>query len=162
MRILIHDLPENPFGELPNDFRVISADGRAVPCQGCFKCWTKNAGFCVYDDALCHSGSVLGKAEQIVVVSRLCYGGYSASVKRFFDRGISDSLPFLVYRKGRTYHMNRYKTKRGLSVYFYGESTDFERETAREYVQRLSVNMDAELRGVFFADSAQDLKGHGL
>lgn len=84
----------------------------------------------MYADAFQHSGAAAGKSENVVIVSRLCYGGYSPAVKRFLDRGISDCSPFLTFRKGRTYHISRYKVKKHLSVYFYGECSDFERETA--------------------------------
>lgn len=158
MKLLIHDLPENPFKNLSSDFTVISADDRAVPCQGCFKCWTKNAGYCVYADRLQHSGAMAGYSETILVVSRICYGGYSVGIKRFFDRGISDSSPFLTFRKGKTYHRNRYQTKRELIVCFYGACSDFERETAEEYAACQAVNMDAVSHRVIFAEHAEDLR----
>lgn len=158
MKLLIHDLPDTSFGDLAEDFTVIGAPDKAAPCQGCFKCWTKNAGYCVYADSLQHCGALAGKSETIVVVSRLCYGGYSVPVKRFFDRGISDSSPFLTFRKGKTYHINRYRTRRKLIVYFYGTCNEPERETAREYVARHADNMDASSYEVIFAESAEHVK----
>lgn len=158
MKLLIHDLPDTSFGDLAEDFTVISAPDKAAPCQGCFKCWTKNAGYCVYADSLQHCGALAGKSETIVVVSRLCYGGYSVPVKRFFDRGISDSSPFLTWRRGKTYHINRYRTRRKLIVYFYGACSEPERETAREYVARHADNMDADSCEVIFAESAERVK----
>lgn len=158
MKLLIHDLPDTSFGDLAEDFTVIGAPDKAAPCQGCFKCWTKNAGYCVYADSLQHCGALAGKSETIVVVSRLCYGGYSVPVKRFFDRGISDSSPFLTFRKGKTYHINRYRTRRKLIVYFYGACSEPERETAREYVARHADNMDADSYEVIFAESAEHVK----
>lgn len=158
MKLLIHDLPDTSFGDLAEDFTVIGAPDKAAPCQGCFKCWTKNAGYCVYADSLQHCGALAGKSETIVVVSRLCYGGYSVPVKRFFDRGISDSSPFLTWRRGKTYHINRYRTRRKLIVYFYGACSEPERETAREYVARHADNMDADSCEVIFAESAERVK----
>ena len=159
MKLLVHDLAENPFPDLGDDFEIISTREKAAPCQGCFGCWTKNAGYCVYADSLQHSGAAAGNSEEIIVVSRLCYGGYSPQVKRFFDRGISDSSPFLTYRNGKTYHMNRYKTRRVLTVYFYGDCTELEKATAEEYVARHAVNMDAVSHEVIFAACAEDLRG---
>lgn len=135
---------------------------QAAPCQGCFQCWTKNAGYCVYADSLQHSGAAIGNSEKIIVVSQLCYGGYSAPIKRFFDRGISESLPFLTYRNGKTYHMSRYKTRRELVVYFYGGCSGFEQETAGEYVERFAVNLDMDSHQVIFLTRAEDLKGYQL
>lgn len=157
MNVLIHDLGEYPLWDLGDRFEVINANVKAAPCQGCFRCWTKNAGHCVYRDAFQHIGAAVGNSENIVIISRLCYGGYSPAVKRLLDRGISDSLPFLTFRRGRTYHIGRYKIKRNLTVYFYGGCSEFERETAEEYVSRHAVNMEANTHKVFFAEDFEDL-----
>lgn len=159
MNILIHDLQEENFPDLADGFEMINANVKAAPCQGCFKCWTKNAGYCVYADAFQHGGAAVGNSENVVIVSRLCYGGYSPAVKRFLDRGISDCTPFLTYRNGKTYHMNRYKIKKNLTVYFYGECSEFERETAEEYVACHAVNMEADTHKIFFAERVEDFGG---
>lgn len=157
MNILIHDLEEQPFQNLGNDFEIINTNVKAAPCQGCFQCWTKNAGYCVYADAFQHSGAMVGSSENVVIVSKICYGGYSPCIKRFLDRGISDSLPFLTLRKGRTYHISRYQIKRNLTVYFYGVCSEFERETAEEFVACNAVNMDADTHKVIFTECIEDI-----
>jgi len=157
VNILIHDLGGYPFRDLENDFKIVDTNVKAAPCQGCFQCWTKNAGYCVYADVFQHSGALAGNSKNVVIVSKICYGGYSPSVKRFLDRGISECLPFLTFRKGKTYHINRYKTRRNLIVYFYGECSGFERETAEEYVASHAVNMGADTYKVTFAECFEDL-----
>ena len=157
MNLLIHDLGEHAFPEPDGDFTVINTAVPAAPCRGCFQCWTKNPGYCVYGDAFQHGGAAMGSSERVVIVSRICYGGYSPAVKRFLDRGISDCLPFLTFRKGMTYHAERYGTRRKLTVYFYGGCSGFERETAREYVARHAANMAADAYRVFFAERLEEL-----
>lgn len=157
MNLLIHDLEKCPFQNLRNDFEIINTNVKAAPCQGCFQCWTRNAGYCIYADKFQHSGAVIGNSENIVIVSKICYGGYSPSVKRFLDRSISDSLPFLTFRKGKTYHINRYKIRRNLTVYFYGECSSFEQETAAEYVAYHAVNMDAGTHKIIFTEHLENL-----
>lgn len=157
MNILIHDLGEYPFQNLKDDYEIVNTNVKAAPCQGCFKCWTKNAGYCVYADALQHSGAAVGNSDNVVIVSKICYGGYSPAIKRFLDRAISDCLPFLTYRKGKTYHINRYKIRKNLTVYFYGECSDFERETAEEYVACHAINMEAETHRIFFVEHFEDV-----
>lgn len=157
MNLLIHDLEKCPFQNLGNDFEIINTNVKAAPCQGCFQCWTRNAGYCIYADKFQHSGAMIGNSENIVIVSKICYGGYSPSVKRFLDRSISDSLPFLTFRKGKTYHINRYKIRRNLTVYFYGECSSFEQETATEYVACHAVNMDADTHKIIFTEHLENL-----
>ena len=79
-----------------------------------------------------------------IVFSEICYGGYSVGIKCFFNRGISDCSPFLTYRKEKTYHINPYKIKQKLVVYFYRYCSEYERETSKEYVKFQAVNMDAD------------------
>lgn len=162
MNILIHDLEEPFFQTLEHDFEIINTNVKAAPCQGCFQCWTKNAGYCVYTDAFQHNGAMMGSSEHVVIVSKICYGGYSPCVKRFLDRGISDCLPFLTLRKGKTYHISRYPVKRNLTVYFYGACSEFERETAEEYVACHAVNMEADTHKVIFAERFEDFGGLSL
>lgn len=157
MNILIHDLKEYPFRNFEGDYEILNANVKAAPCQGCFKCWTKNAGYCIYADALQHSGAAVGESGNVIIVSKICYGGYSPAIKRFLDRGISDCLPFLTYRKGKTYHISRYKVRKNLTVYFYGECSEFERETAEEYVACHAVNMDADTHKIFFVEHFKDI-----
>lgn len=157
MKVLIHDLGEHPLPDLGDDFTVIPADVPAAPCRGCFRCWTQNPGYCIYADAFRHGGAAVGNSEKVVIVSKICYGGYSPAVKRFLDRSISDSLPFLTFRKGRTYHALRYPIRRELAVYFYGRCSGFERETAEEYVARHAVNIGAHRHRVVFAERLEDL-----
>lgn len=157
MNVVIHDLGEYFFQNLGDDLEVINTKVKAAPCQGCFKCWTKNAGYCVYADAFQHSGAAVGNSENVVIISKICYGGYSVEVKCFLDRGISDCLPFLTFRNGKTYHANRYKIRRNLTVYFYGECSEFEKETAVEYVACHAVNMEADTHKIIFVERFEDI-----
>lgn len=63
MNILIHDLRDYFFQNPDDDFEIINTNVQAVPCQGCFQCWTKNAGYCIYADAFQHSGAAVGNSE---------------------------------------------------------------------------------------------------
>lgn len=59
MDVLIHDLGKYPFQNFSDDLEVIDTQIKAAPCQGCFKCWTQNAGYRVYADAFQHSGAAV-------------------------------------------------------------------------------------------------------
>ena len=53
MKTIIHDLgKEQNERLLAAADRVVCADGRYAPCQGCFKCWTKHPAACEVKDAL--------------------------------------------------------------------------------------------------------------
>lgn len=83
MKVLIHDLPEKQFQrmKIENEITVIQVDGAYAPCQGCFKCWLKNSGYCDIKDSLRHIGSVLGRCDELILISKLTYGGYSTPIE---------------------------------------------------------------------------------
>jgi multimeric flavodoxin WrbA len=115
LKVIVHDLKEQDFTLLRiagNDFEVINANNPSAPCMGCFHCWLKTPGTCKINDDLKNIGSLMGSSEEIVLISKNCYGGYSEPVKKVIDRSISTSLPFFTYRSGKMRHRRRYKVDR--------------------------------------------------
>lgn len=99
MKTIIHDFYKETFSafELPDEnVVVLNADGHYAPCRGCFACWLKNTGFCVMDDSLKHAGALIGQSDPLIIISRLCYGGYSPASRLFWTELLgypSPSLP---------------------------------------------------------------------
>ena len=158
---ILHDLSERDFSILTlpkGTLTILSADDKFAPCQGCFRCWLKNSGYCFMTDSLQHAGSIIGNSDSIIVISRLCYGCYSPKIKNIWDRSISLSTPFLTYRGWKTHHTRRYHNKPCLHVYFYGDSTPCEQNTARELVKSNCINMGFAKSEVVFVDSPTNLQ----
>jgi multimeric flavodoxin WrbA len=146
LKVLIHDLSERDFSLLRiagNDFEVINANNPSAPCAGCFHCWLKTPGTCKINDGLKYIGSLIGNSEEIVLISKNCYGGYSEPVKKAIDRGISAHLPFFTYRAGKVRHRRRYNVDRKcLTVFLYGDFLETEKITAGLIVEANRSNMD--------------------
>lgn len=158
MNVLLHDLQSGlPQFMLPGENGVVFYAGKnGLPCKGCFHCWLKNPGFCVIPDELQHAGALLGNAETLTIVTRNCFGGYSPAVKTVLDRGIGLSLPLFTYRGKKTHHVCRYPGGKQLTVLFYGDSTPFERETARALVEQNRLNFGfGAARALFAPDAAR-------
>ena len=161
MKVIIHDLGDEMTYELKkssDNSVVLHANNRYAYCQGCFKCWLKNAGFCIMKDGLQHVGALVGRSDPLIIVSQCCYGGYSSSVKSVLDRAIGASLPLFTWRGGQTHHISRYPRRKLLRVCFYGKCTDFERKTAKEIVERNRLNLDYEKADVIFFETIEQLK----
>lgn len=162
IKIVIHDLSVEELGQIdfpPEKYLLISVEEKAICCQGCFGCWLKLPGKCVYKDRLQYIGAVMAQSEEITVISRNCYGGYSYGIKQIFDRSIGGNLPFFTYRSGKLHHLNRYKNKPSFTVYMYGAMSAFERKIASELVQANSMNMGYQNTRIFFAENSLQLKG---
>lgn len=148
MRLIICDNP-NITITTNQDTKVIFAD-TAKPCIGCFKCWCSKPNRCALND---NKGikDLIEKADKIVLVSQNTYGSISAPIKRLIDRSLSSVQPFFTFRNG----LMRHKLKpnhihKQLTVYFYGNTTQAEKQTARNMLQSLCENLGATLQQIKF------------
>lgn len=108
MNVIIHDLKEELFQSLFNHIKtdtiIISDNDEIRNCIGCFGCWIKSPGQCLIKDGYDNMGKILSKADNLIIISQCCFGGYSPFVKNILDRSISYLLPFFKTR----YNENKY------------------------------------------------------
>ena len=156
MKVIIHDLG-SPYAGLieAKCDQVIEADGKYAPCQGCFGCWTKHPAACFMKDALQQVCRIIGQADELVIVTKNLYGGYSADVKNVLDRSIGTSTPLSTYRGRQMHHTLRYGKHDLWKVIVYGDITEDEKKTFRYVAERNALN-DGYQRSevVFLADIA--------
>ncbi len=141
MKIVIYDTDQGyrPAIEKNCDL-AIAADGRYAPCRGCFRCWTRHPAECRMKDSLSQICRAIGRADELVIITRNLYGGYSAPVKNILDRSIGTSTPFSTYRGGQMHHTLRYGRHDLWKVIVYGDITEAEKETFRLLARRNAVN----------------------
>jgi multimeric flavodoxin WrbA len=160
MRVIIHDLGNEACKKLhiamQDGDTVISETGKIHACLGCFGCWIRTPGLCVIQDEYQQTGNLFVRADKIIVISRCCYGGFSPFVKTVFDRSIGCLLPFFKIVEGEMHHTMRAKKKNNLSVYFYGDISEAEQDTASKLVAANAVNLHASHK-VNFLRNAEDI-----
>ena len=164
MKLLIHDLPqelaEQALGIPPHGMRVVSDDGTVRPCVGCFGCWVKTPGQCVIRDRYGDMGKFFAECEEVVLVSRCFYGGFSPFVKNILDRSIPYIHPYFVIKNKEMHHRPRYDRQIKISAFFYGpDITEREKDTARSLVDANAVNFDGTVRNVSFAVKPEEFRG---
>ena len=160
MKTIIHDLgKEQNERLLAAADRVVCADGRYAPCQGCFKCWTKHPAACEMKDALHQACRVIGTSDDLTVITENCYGGYSPAVKNIFDRSIATSTPFSTYRGGQMHHTLRYGKRSRLHVIAYGDISEAEKRTLKMMTERNAVNMGFKEHQITFCADAEEAGG---
>ncbi|MDF2840568.1 MAG: hypothetical protein K0Q99_1340 [Clostridia bacterium] len=167
MKILIHDLDANRFKErfpsIPDNVKIVACDDTMHHCIGCFGCWTKTPGTCVIRDEYGDMGEQLSKCSEVILLSKCFYGGFSPSVKKAMDRGISYNHPYFVYRNGEMHHRGRYNNHFELKVWFYGENiTENEKQTAEKLIKANAINMDCSGQSVTFVHSIDEIKDFAL
>lgn len=157
-KLIIHDLIEQdaqPMQELPGA-ELFSANPPVKHCIGCFGCWVKTPGTCVIHDRCASLPHLLSQSGEMIILSRITYGGYSPEVKAVLDRSIGYLLPYFRLVGGEMHHCMRYDNPLQLTVHFYGtDISKMEQEIARRVVSANAVNFGAKNHQTFFYDSAE-------
>ena len=156
MKLLIHDLNEEEWtkaAEKYKGWRVITDNGTIRPCAGCFGCWIKTPGKCVIKDGYEYMGALIHKADEVVVISRYTYGGFSSFVKNVFDRSIGWVLPYFEIYEDEMHHKKRYPEEKPFTFIFRGGSfTEDEKRKARTYVEAVCRNFRAKVTDISFTE----------
>jgi multimeric flavodoxin WrbA len=156
MNLIIHDLNEKEWEKVASNYegwKVISDKGDISPCAGCFGCWLKTPGQCVIKDGYDKMGQLIHNADEIVVISKYTYGGFSSFVKNVMDRSIGYILPFFRLVKGEMHHKPRFHEKKPFSFIFRGNGlTEVDKEKAKKYVKAVCINFNARLKDIKFEE----------
>jgi len=159
MKVILHDLGAEYDGLIEKKCgRAVAADGKYAPCQGCFGCWTKHPAECFMKDSLQQVCRVIGRADELVIVTKNLYGSYSAAVKNVLDRSIATSTPFSTYRGRQMHHTLRYGKHDLWKVVVYGEVSETEKDTFRYMAERNAVNDGFERSEVIFLKDLEKLE----
>ena len=159
MKVIIHDLDRTFDSRMEEKCdRLIAADGKYASCQGCFGCWTKHPAECFMKDKLQQVCRVIGRADEVVIVTRNVYGEYSPAVKNVLDRSIGTSTPFSNYRGGQMHHTLRYGKHDLWKVIVYGDISEAEKETFRFRAERNAVNDGYARSEVVFLSDLKELE----
>ncbi len=160
MKVILHDLDSGFDGMIESKCdRAVAADGKYAPCQGCFGCWTRHPAECGMKDKLHQVCRIIGQADELVIITKNLYGGYSADVKNVLDRSIGTSTPFSTYRGGQMHHTLRYGKHDLWKVIVYGEITEAEKDTFRYLAERNALNDGYQRSEVLFLADPADLEG---
>ena len=110
------------------------------------------------EDKLRQVCRLIGQADELVIVTKNLYGGYSAAVKNVLDRSIGTSTPFSTYRGRQMHHTLRYGRHDLWKVVVYGEISEAEKATFRFTAGRNAVNDGFERSEVIFLEDLAELE----
>ena len=159
MKVILHDLDASYEGLIASRCdRSLAADGKYAPCRGCFGCWTRHPAECFMKDSLRQVCRIIGRADELVIVTKNLYGSYSAEVKNVLDRSIGTSTPLSTYRGGQMHHTLRYGRHGLWKVVVYGEATAAEQAAFRLTAERNAVNDGYERSEVVFIREPGELE----
>jgi len=94
--------------------KIIKLDDKQIHhCIGCFSCWTKTPGKCVFHDDMTGLLNHIVEADFIVYATPLYYFTMTGLFKNFLDRCLPLASPFMEENdQGITIHPGRYDRKK--------------------------------------------------
>lgn len=159
MELVIHDLDQQEWDRIKDGFKdpYVISDNRTIhPCSGCFGCWNKEPGVCVIKDGYEDMGKLIHLSDEVFVISRYTYGGFSSFVKNVFDRCLAYVLPHFEIVEGESHHMKRYDEDKAFSFTFYGPKlTNEEQESAKRYVHAVCTNIRGYVKNITFQETEE-------
>jgi len=87
-------------------------DMKINPCTGCFTCWTKTPGECIFKDDMADLRLKSRKADLVVFASPLYIFSVTGIMKNFLDRNLPNMKPYMLIENGETKHPHRYPKDR--------------------------------------------------
>jgi multimeric flavodoxin WrbA len=125
-----------------DDWRI--RDEKMAWCSGCFGCWVKTPGECVYKDASHEGDERASRADLLVILTPVTFGGYSAEAKKALDHTIGIHLPYLKKIGADSHHPPRYDRRHDLlavGTVPAGEGGGVEAQTFQRLAARNILNL---------------------
>ena len=83
-------------------------DMKINSCTGCYTCWTKTPGECIFQDDMTDLRLKFRKADLVVFASPLYIFNVTGIMKTFLDRLLPIIKPYMLIEDGETKHPHRY------------------------------------------------------
>lgn len=154
MKTIITDIEKEEFKKLDSNYKVFNSLKCNKSCMACFSCWIKTPNVCIINDNFDNLSSCLIKTDELIIISKMRYGCYSASVKKLLERCIGYVNPLFEMRDKMMHHKMRCNNNLKLSVYFYGSKiTKEDKMYAEELVKKNAINLNAKSYEVNFINN---------
>lgn len=83
-------------------------DLEASYCTGCWSCWVKTPGKCVFEDDSHQVCRAVIQSDFVLFASPVLMGYLSAVLKKFIDKLIPLIHPYITVDQGEAHHLGRY------------------------------------------------------
>ena len=87
-------------------------------CVGCWSCWVKTPGRCVFKDAMAECYSDYVNSDKVILVMDTAQGFINHQAKVFIDRTIPHYHPYIEIVDGECHHKARYERYPEMHFYF--------------------------------------------
>lgn len=141
---------DGPAGDWSYQFHL--EPGRIWPCTGCWSCWWKTPGRCIYRDLNDFYHNYVN-ADRAVFYAEPKRDFVSGTLKTLFDRMIPLFLPYIDYKTGESMHVPRYERYPAIEFRYKDNfDGDQERRIFESYIHRVFYQFHSESITVFPAN----------
>ncbi|MBN2557414.1 MAG: flavodoxin family protein [Clostridia bacterium] len=114
-------------------------------CRGCFSCWVKTPGLCVFRDDMDIILDKYVRSDFLIFAGPLKTGFLPALTKKAMDRIIPVALPYIRLFDGECHHPRRYENQPVLGLLLFDDSPGAEAvDIAFSTIDRLALNLHPE------------------
>ena len=114
-------------------------------CVGCWTCWLKTPGKCVYKDPMAESYSDYVNSDKVILLMDTAQGFINHCAKAFIDRTIPHYHPYIEIVDGECHHKSRYE--RYPELHFYYDDRDLNQEETQvieDYLYRAAYHFQSK------------------
>lgn len=113
-------------------------------CTGCWTCWWKTPGRCIYKDLDAFYREYV-TADKAIYFAKVTKGFVSGNIKTLFDRMIPLYLPYVTYSTGESMHDPRYEKYPDVEFYYDGDfDTEEGQQIFEDYIKRVFYQFHSE------------------
>ncbi len=123
--------------KIPDAFTLNLTQMDVKNCIGCWSCWWKTPGRCIYKDLNKFYHQYV-TADRAIYFAKVKKGFISGNMKNLFDRMLPLYLPYMSYRTGESMHVPRYERYPDIKFYYEGNfETPDGRQIFVDYINRV-------------------------
>ena len=130
------------------DKTILLNDTKISSCTGCFSCWLKTPGKCIFRDSMDDILPELLESDLLIFAFPLKMGFLSGKIKILMDRLIPLLLPDFEIINNEFHHKKRYKKYPKIGVLAERESFTNQEDISiiREFFERFCLNFHSEIK----------------
>lgn len=134
-------------------------DAEMEKCIGCFTCWLKTPGICIFNDITRDITKDDLNSDVFIILSEIKYGGHSPQIKRVLDRSIGKVLPFFKEVNGEMHHAPRYEKYPELIFIGYGSDiSSEEKDTFEDLNKAIATNFQKDKAETYICQNSEEVK----
>ena len=131
-----------------DNIKIFNLDEMTVnQCTGCFSCWLKTPGECIFKDSMEEIYFEIVKADIMILVSPIKAGFISSKIKTFLDRLIPLLLPYFKIINNEFHHKERYGNYPvlGMILERTKNTEDIDINIIKKFFERFSLNFHSKV-----------------